>query len=213
MMRNRPPRGRDAQGEGYTDMPPRKPYRILSPATALAVAFLVSSCSTPSVPPAEVEQQPPSAWETYRPAATRSGSATWGVASRDPRGEAVSAPGVPDSVARAPLSPPPAARQDKAPDPVPVADGGRPVARATEVISRWADGYVGEGFRAEFDEAVGRAAVRGLAEAEEKETGNVYAFTRIALKEAGCATVEVTVMSPGRTLPVLSRGTASACRR
>lgn len=181
-------------------------------AASFAVCGLLSACATvPDAPPSPPVEVLPG-WEEYRPAAPKTESGWGRPGPSDDRASPLAS-----AIERAPLSAPamdrmaaPAAAEfpgSEAPG-----TGSRPAQARREVSSAWADGHVEEGFRSEFDAAVIRAADRGLAEAEEPETGRVYAFTRKDGNE-GCATVEVTVLSPGRTLPVLSRGIAETCRR
>lgn len=87
-----------------------------------------------------------------------------------------------------------------------------PVPRATlgqERIAH-AESRVSESFKESYARALADAAVKGSSRATEEETGNVYAFYRDGSQD-GCPKVEVTVMSPGGTLPLLSRWHALKC--
>jgi len=201
-------------------MHPRPKHRLLAAAHVLAVSGLLAACSTtPPEPIPSAAAAPPASWEDYGGHDDKGGNPEWGKTSgADPRLMARQ-PSESSAITRTPLAPPAAGTGRST-----VAEGIPPAVEAapepsaqagpapSPVVSKWADGYVGEAFRAEFDAAATRAASRGLAEAEDADAGRVYAFTRKSVN-AGCATVEVTVLSPGRKLPVLSRGTAVACRR
>lgn len=180
---------------------------------AAAASVLLASCSfVPSVPPSAIPETAPPSWDDYGASRAREPVA-WGRKA----GHAARAPRA--GVARAALRPLPLPGEtpSAASSEAGVAGAGGAAAvheasrKASSVTSPWADGFVEEGFREEFDRAVRRAAARGMAEAEDAR-GRVYAFARREGRE-GCAAVEVTVLSAGRSLPVLARGSAEACGR
>jgi len=169
-------------------------------ALGLGCLLLASCASVPPEPlpaPANPEAaQPPAAeWQPYltRPAPPR------------------------DSVRRRRLPPPsvpappraeaaPEASTSASPETAPVkADPPGP----RTLDGTWEQEHVSEGFREAFEGALVRAA-SGQATETDPASGAVYAVSQKP-GASGCKAFEVNVLSPGGTLPVLSRGYAYRC--
>lgn len=76
--------------------------------------------------------------------------------------------------------------------------------------SLWVDRHVPATMRESFDRAATEAAYRGSSTVVDEETGNQFAMSRVW--QAGkCSGIDVSLLSPGGKLPVISRGSTEVC--
>lgn len=196
---------------------------------AAASCFALASCASTSVPSQNVPvaelpaPSEPGQWEKYGAEQTPrvsegewKSSTAWGhpPRHRDVVRTSIPAPSKPEAAPAASVAVDHSLESvsDETPDApsteVKMESPAKPAGK--KVVSAWADNKVAEAFRGNFDDAVAEAARKGSARVVEEETSNVYAFSN-PVRSGKCTRVEVTVLSPEGTLPIISRGHATVC--
>lgn len=76
--------------------------------------------------------------------------------------------------------------------------------------SLWVDKHVPATMREVFGDAANQAATEGSATVVDPESGHHYSMSRV-WKVGKCSGLEVSMLSPGGKLPVISRGSTEVC--
>ena len=76
--------------------------------------------------------------------------------------------------------------------------------------SLWVDRHVPATMREAFGTAASQAAVEGTATVVDPDSGNHYSMSRV-WKVGKCSGIDVSMLSPGGKLPVISRGSTEVC--